>query len=303
MSTIGGVLIAQEIRTEIESGRLVRKGDVDRVRGCSYDMTIGTLFWDNQIIAGADRQVVVPPGGVISIFTADELELPDDMCATAFAINKMSSKGFLVLNPGHVDPGFSGPLSVKALNIRKTSIALHTGDHIFTVIFQRLSGSTTPYPKMPGRTEREHDFNATVVETSPRTLFEVMPLDPSGPFPARDEVRRMIASHWSSVLARFSSILVLLFTAVLVIKAFYPSPAPEMKAEAPQVSGVPATIPATTPQQGGPSAVSPTLPVPDVPAQPLVDIPSGTAESAPDQSRSSLDTSEPKKGKIPKHDN
>jgi deoxycytidine triphosphate deaminase len=191
-----GILGRKEILAEVQKGSLVVgcQNPEERARGCSYDLTVGTIFWEGKVIReqpGSPAQVVVPPGGVIGIFTAEEIALPDDVCATAFAINEMSSKGFLVLNPGHVDPGFKGPLTVKALNVRKTNIAISQGDPIFTVIFQRLDRPTVAY-RNASRSDRERKFNAETVQSSPRTVAAMIELDKEGPFPARAEVKELI---------------------------------------------------------------------------------------------------------------
>lgn len=188
-----GVLVEAEIKELIANSQLVIQGDSSQVRGCSYDLTVGTIFWQEKVYSAPDTQIVIPPGGVVAILTKEELDLPNDMFATAFAINKMSSRGLLVLNPGHVDPGFKGALTVKALNLRKVPMTLEAGANIFTVIFQRLPRSTTAYPPIAkDRKSRERDFNETTVETSPRTIFEMMVLDRDGPYPSREEVKSLL---------------------------------------------------------------------------------------------------------------
>lgn len=197
-----GVLTKDDIVREIKAGQLVN-GPVDQARGCSYDLTVGTIFWDEQIFRpGEAKTVCVPPGGVVGIFTAEEISLPDDVCATAFAINAMSSRGFLVLNPGHIDPGFKGPLTIKALNIRKTAIAIHQTDPIFTVVFQRLPKATVPFQRNKSRAERESEFDATTVETSPRSISDIVAADAKGPFPSRVEVSTVIKQETSNLTTK-----------------------------------------------------------------------------------------------------
>lgn len=193
-----GVLIAEEIQAAILNNELVIGASKDRVHGCSYDMTVGTVFWEGQIVHPAGRQFTVLPGGLVSIFTAEELKLPCDVCATAFAINKMSSRGFLVLNPGHVDPGFEGPLTVKALNVRRTPIAIQQGDPIFTVVFEKLEVEAGRYKNNASRADREREFNAQTVEHSPSSLSEMIALNNEGPYPTRQEMRELIREHWMS---------------------------------------------------------------------------------------------------------
>lgn len=219
-----GVLIGSEILDGIRRGALVHGANEDRVRGCSCDLTVGTIFWKGKILrtrTGEDdgsrgisswlrrkwsavgrwlgqlnepKHVVVPPGGVVGIFTAETLDIPLDMCATAFAINAMSSKGFLVLNPGHVDPGFRGSLTVKALNIRKTNITITQGEPIFTVVFQRLGQETGEFSNAKSVEDRERDFHNESVQSSPDTLGQMISVDPSGPYPTREQVKEMVRS-------------------------------------------------------------------------------------------------------------
>ena len=226
---VSGILIDEEIDQEVGKGNLVTDEsggviprDRRRIRSCSYDLTVGTIFWESKILKQRDASVVVPPGGIIAIFTEEEIVLPNDICATAFAINDLSSKGLLVVNPGHVDPGFRGALTVKALNVRKTPIVVHHGDPIFTVVFQRLTSATKGYQPNVSREERERLFNRTVVETAPRTFFDMMAADRNGPYPGREEVRTMIASHWASRVSVAASILILIFAAVSAYTAMFP---------------------------------------------------------------------------------
>jgi hypothetical protein len=43
-------------------------------------------------------------------------------------------------NPGHVDPGYVGPMRFTVMNVGKADITLRTGDPIVTLLFFRLSG-------------------------------------------------------------------------------------------------------------------------------------------------------------------
>lgn len=214
-----GVLTRDDIVQEIQADRLV-DGPIEQAHGCSYDLTVGTIFWNEQIIPpGQAKTVYVPPGGIVGIFTAEELSLPDDVCATAFAINAMSSRGFLVLNPGHIDPGFKGPLTVKALNIRKTPIAIHQNDPIFTVIFHHLSKPTIPFDRNRSRAEREREFDATTVETSPRSISEIVAADTSGPFPSRSDVEVIVKKYWVTRWSLIFSVVTVIFSIITICLA------------------------------------------------------------------------------------
>lgn len=200
-----GILSRQDIEEAIDNNIIIKDASKSSLQACSYDMRIGTIFKDGQIInnshADANHQISVKPGEIISVFTWEELDLPSNIMATVFAINELSSKGLLVLNPGHIDPGFKGCLSVKAVNLRKAPLTISRGTKIFTIVFQILPKSTTtPYDKYIPREERERDFNARDVEVATRNLSELVILGKDSPYPDRREVKEIVQKHWMTWL-------------------------------------------------------------------------------------------------------
>lgn len=243
------VLSNQQIEALIHSKKLVTNfKNFNHIRACSVDLTVGTLFWDSEIIPFDEdhgpRQIKVPPGGMIGMFTAEHLDLPEDICGTAFAINKQSSGGLLVLNPGHVDPGFKGPLTVKAMNIRQVPLVIQQGDLIFTVVFSKLSERTTkPYANTDVR-DRERKYNQLTVENSADSLSRIIEVNKDGPFVGRGEVRSMIWKHWSTILAMILSILAVLFAGAAAWESYIQL-----------VRGSPSTAVATNNHGGGMGAI------------------------------------------------
>ena len=141
---------------------LIKGFDVAFLQACSYDLGIGTIFHAGQAIndkhKNATESVIIAPGEVVTMLTLEELSLPANIAATAYAMNGQSSGGLLVLNPGHIDPGFSGPLTVMAINLRKSNLSLSIGDRIFTVVFQRLNeAANPPYSRNRNRAAREKE--------------------------------------------------------------------------------------------------------------------------------------------------
>ena len=196
---MAGTLCKAEISRLVAGGELIHYGEHSRIRGCSYDCGVGDIFFDGRVFKRASGQqgVTVPPGGVVALFTREILDLPDDIAGTAFPINAMSSKGLLVLNPGHIDPGFRGHLSVKALNLRKSEMLLRFDEPIFTVIFERLSHPTDAYKHNLDPNERARDFQQREVETTPRTILEACDLSKlTFGGPSRDDVEASLERRW-----------------------------------------------------------------------------------------------------------
>lgn len=220
------ILTYDDIVEELRQGRLITNGIVANVEACSYDLRVGTIFREGLPINGVQGQAILQPGDIVSFFTLEELDLPPNVTATAFAINAMSSQGILVLNPGHIDPGFKGPLTVRAINLRATSKPIDLGTKIFTVVFERLATPTSrPYPAIPDtRQERENKFNEMDFSQNPRSVSRLVMLGKDKPLMTGDEVDRRIRDHWTTkltVIGTVVGIIIALIATVFTIIGLY----------------------------------------------------------------------------------
>jgi deoxycytidine triphosphate deaminase len=212
-----------EIARLIETAKLIANHEPERIQPASYDLTIGSIFRGGQIINGqsaaAADPIVIAPGEVVTMLTREELSLPADICGTAYAMNAQSSEGLLVLNPGHVDPGYKGPLSVVALNLRKVPLALQLGDAIFTIVFSRLEeAARPPYSGRPASLPvLEKQINKKVVEKSIGSLAQLLSI-------SEKDINALIRGHWlswiamsASVIAAVASVVAALFAVLAVL--------------------------------------------------------------------------------------
>jgi deoxycytidine triphosphate deaminase len=215
------ILTYDDIVEELKQGRLITNGIVGNVEACSYDLRVGTIFREGLPINGAQGQAILQPGDIVSLFTLEELDLPPNVAATAFAINAMSSQGILVLNPGHIDPGFKGPLTVRAINLRATSKPIDLGTRIFTVVFERFAKPTSrPYPPIPDtRQERENKFNEMDFAQNPRSVARLVMLGKDKPLMTGDEVDRRIREHWSTKATMIGTLLGIVMGVIAVVVA------------------------------------------------------------------------------------
>ena len=154
-------LLELQDKEKIFGGHFIEKN----LKSSSYDLRIGTIYKDDKIYSAyndtSQDTVVVKPSQIITLLTIEEVKIPLNCIGTVFAINKMSSKGFLILNPGHIDPGFYGPISICAINLSEQKIHLTLGDPIFTIILNDLSNElmvTEGYQsKFTPETRREYE--------------------------------------------------------------------------------------------------------------------------------------------------
>ncbi len=116
--------------------------DEDNFEPSSYDLRIGTIF-KNGTIYSKDHTfetfIVLEPSEIVTILTLEEVKIPHDCSGTVFAKNSRSSSGLLILNPGHVDPGFNGPLTICAINLSKEKKYLKFKQKLFTLIVSELN--------------------------------------------------------------------------------------------------------------------------------------------------------------------
>lgn len=238
---MSGILVRQDIEAAIDRGELLLNANKAHLQSCSYDLRIGTIFRNGQRINDAhpeaNLQVIIQPGEIISIFTLEDVILPNDIMATVFAINAQSSRGFLVLNPGHIDPGFQGAISVKALNFRKVPLALSRGAPIFTIIFQQLPKSTTsPYSKNIPREQSEREYNERDIEQAPRGIAELISFGKDSLYPTRQEVKEIVQQHWMTWLTLFLTFVAALTGIISIFLAIGLSRQSDIKTNLPENS-------------------------------------------------------------------
>lgn len=87
------------------------------------------------------KELALKFGHTVVITTQEQLNLPNSIAALGFPPAHLSSRGLLMTNPGHVDPGYAGQMQFTVINVGKEDITLRAGDPILTLLFFRLNGS------------------------------------------------------------------------------------------------------------------------------------------------------------------
>lgn len=83
-------------------------------------------------------------GATAVAVTQEKLTLPKNIAGIGFPPSeKMSFKGILMTNPGHIDPGYVGHLHFTLINMAKEEFALNRGDMLVTLLLFRLSREIT----------------------------------------------------------------------------------------------------------------------------------------------------------------
>jgi dCTP deaminase len=115
------------------------------VQPASVDLTIGNIY-----VPGTEDDKPGSPsrprdawsldaGQTAVVTTAEVCNLPAELGAFGFPPSSVSSKGLLMTNPGHVDPGYSGTMSFTVINMGQERFVLHRGDPIVTLLVFELA--------------------------------------------------------------------------------------------------------------------------------------------------------------------
>src|SRR5262245_2776088 len=82
-----------------------------RVQSASLDLSVGNIYIpeiDKDELGGTNKPVsdhVIEPGHTAVVETHEILDFPGNIAAIGFPPSRMSAKGLLTTNPGHVDAG------------------------------------------------------------------------------------------------------------------------------------------------------------------------------------------------------
>ncbi len=115
-----------------------------KVQAASLDLTIGEIYipgTDNDKPGGAYmplEEYSLNQGHTAVIKTTEVLNLGAALAGIGFPPASLSLKGLLMTNPGHIDPGYRGPLHLTVINMSRVPFPLRAGDRIMRVLLIAL---------------------------------------------------------------------------------------------------------------------------------------------------------------------
>jgi dCTP deaminase len=118
------------------------------VQPSSIDLQIGCVSVPAESTSQQPMQVSngrhsLPPGQTAVVTTREHLHMPQNLAAIGFPPSHISVQGVLMTNPGHVDPGYTGPMHLTVINMGRDSFDLNIGAPIVTVLFFQLDDAVT----------------------------------------------------------------------------------------------------------------------------------------------------------------
>jgi deoxycytidine triphosphate deaminase len=228
------VLTAIDIRKRIAEGQLVLDAHCDpsgtpTVEAASYDLRAGIVLWKEKeskelrtvhFVPGQPYQEVVTlmPGQMVFVISHEELSLPFDICGTVYSRNRLQKQNILALNAGHVDPGYTGPIIIRLINLSRVEWPLTLGDGVFTAVFHTLGGSSECKKDVRSKSETLSSAQETACQAFSNPLHELYTEELKKHFALHDQqleatLRRELANEFF----RKSDTAVLAFVMIIAI--------------------------------------------------------------------------------------
>lgn len=111
-----------------------------QVQPSSIDLRVGAVYRpetrDNELGCATSpmERFSLPSGGTAVVETLEQCCFPNDVGAVAFPPSSISSRGLLMTDPGHVDPGYTGTLSFTVINMSSEPFELRREDKIISLL-------------------------------------------------------------------------------------------------------------------------------------------------------------------------
>lgn len=120
--------------------------ETSAIQPCSVDLHIGSIQLPAAVKGGPivkvehqGEELVLGTGETAVVTTTESLYMPNTIAGVGFPPSHVSIKGLLMTNPGHVDPGYEGPMHFTVINMAREPYTLRIGDTICTLLLFRLA--------------------------------------------------------------------------------------------------------------------------------------------------------------------
>ena len=108
------------------------------------DLQIGKIFTNKEQKTNDGETLSLPPGGVAHIESRERVNMPLNIMGYLVPRNSYSERGLLMLNAGHIDPGWNAYITLEVINLSEEPFKLTVGeDRPFSIIFHYMHRSAT----------------------------------------------------------------------------------------------------------------------------------------------------------------
>jgi len=144
----GGMVPKKLIELMIKCDVLLRNADINKVKGASYDLSLGDQYWQDgkkKTLDNSNPFITLKPGDYVLVSSKEITQFPKDIAGRFDLTVSLFCQGLILSNGPQVDPGFEGRLFCLLFNTSSDSMTLKQGQHYATLEFIKLLEPTIPY--------------------------------------------------------------------------------------------------------------------------------------------------------------
>lgn len=166
------ILSRKALLEEIEKGRIKIMPAIDRnqIKEASIDCRLGNLFRVYEKLERAisiredvdyhhytkeikTEKILLRPFETILGVTVEEITLPDDICGWIEGRSRFARLGLLIhISAGLIQPGVHNHQVLEITNLSPNTLALHAGERVCQVVFEKLVGKARYRGKFSSQT-------------------------------------------------------------------------------------------------------------------------------------------------------
>lgn len=144
------MLAESELNNELRSGKIFDLTNANvsnfKVQPSSIDLTVKLIHVPgNKKNKKIKKSHEIYPGETIILEINEVFSLSSEISGIVFPKNTLSKNGIIMTNPGHVDPGYKGILTLYLVNMSKETFNLRENDSVARLLLFKTSSVTTGY--------------------------------------------------------------------------------------------------------------------------------------------------------------
>ncbi|HCP6276733.1 dCTP deaminase [Pseudomonas aeruginosa] len=130
-----------------------------QIQSSSVDLSAGRIYLPGSVNEAnkaqkfsdlAVGQCTLEAGEAIVIELAEEVRIGNGFGGILMPPNSLAKNGIIMTNPGHIDPGYSGKLTVCLINMGKLAFSIEQNLTVATLLLFKLSSTSGGYKGEPG---------------------------------------------------------------------------------------------------------------------------------------------------------
>jgi len=141
------MLAENELRIELNAGHVFDLTNTAvsnfNVQPSSIDLTVKLIHLPDA--NKVKRSHKIDPGETVILEVNEVFSLSNEISGIVFPKNNLSKNGIIMTNPGHIDPGYKGILTLYLVNMSKQTFILRERDAVARLLLFKTSSVTSGY--------------------------------------------------------------------------------------------------------------------------------------------------------------